>query len=205
MALVAAACWWVPLFLMLLALTLESLASSPARFRLLVAVLAAVILFVGFVLVGVRKPDRGGMGTARGLWVFNVVMMVVVAVGVVAFVFVPRMNGPMSMGYRRDVATVAEVAPASEMYADKNVTKRELVVKGMTCQGCVDKVNEALISVPGILSAEVDLMGASASIMIDVDNAPADSSVVEVVRDAGYNAWFQDESVEPGKRIGGDR
>jgi copper chaperone len=178
---------------MLLALTIESLTSSPARFRLIVAVTAVVILSVGFVLVHVprRRPARptsGEKDPARGLWRFNVVMMWITAAGLAAFLFVPR-GGPVPTGRRADVARAVDIAPAVENASVANATRKTFAVKGMTCQGCVQTVTKALLGVSGVLAASVDLEGESAVVSMDPGKAPPDSVLVTAVVEAGYKAW----------------
>ncbi|ETF02764.1 copper-binding protein [Advenella kashmirensis W13003] len=57
-------------------------------------------------------------------------------------------------------------------------------VEGMTCDKCVAHVRQALESVPGVVSAQVSLEGASADIVAD-DNVTA-QQLADTVKDAGY-------------------
>jgi len=84
--LVAAACWWIPLFLLFIALTIESLVSSKELFRVFVVAVAAVMLSLGFFLVYAKRPKTRSY---RGLWRFNIVMTWIVAAGLVAFAISP--------------------------------------------------------------------------------------------------------------------
>jgi copper chaperone CopZ len=185
--LVAAGCWWVPLFLMLLALTLESLAASPGLFRLLVAATAIVMVSFGFFLVYLRRPAAGSPDPARGLWRFNVIMMWITAAGVAAFVLLPEI-GPASNGRRTEITRAIDIAPAVETASVVGASTKTFAVEGMTCQSCVRTVTEALVGVPGVLAADVDLEGATAVVSIAKGDAPPDSVLVEAVVDAGYKA-----------------
>jgi|GEM_PF-746421 len=50
-----------------------------------------------------------------------------------------------------------------------NVAQRTLEVQGMTCAGCAIAVKEALLNVPGVLSAHVDWQTSIAEIRYDSD------------------------------------
>ena len=58
------------------------------------------------------------------------------------------------------------------------------LVSGMKCQGCVDTVKKALLTVHGLDSVEVDLPSGEVSLQGDVDP----QSVCQVLTDAGYPA-----------------
>lgn len=60
-----------------------------------------------------------------------------------------------------------------------------LVVEGMSCAHCVRAVREALLSVPGVSKAEVDLEAGRAR----VEGEPVDiDRLVQAVEDEGYRA-----------------
>ncbi len=61
-------------------------------------------------------------------------------------------------------------------------TETKLDVKGMTCAHCVKAVREALLAVPGVDGADVDLEGASAT----VTGSAADAAMLAAVEKAGY-------------------
>lgn len=62
-----------------------------------------------------------------------------------------------------------------------------LSIEGMSCQHCVGSVTKALLAVPGVESARVDLDAARADVQ---GNAQRDA-LVEAVRRAGYVATAQ--------------
>ncbi|MBI3880647.1 MAG: heavy metal translocating P-type ATPase [Verrucomicrobia bacterium] len=64
----------------------------------------------------------------------------------------------------------------------------ELLVSGMTCQGCVRHVTEAIQSVPGVASALVQLEGGRAQVRWKPDAARDEDAVVQAVKAAGYSA-----------------
>lgn len=62
-----------------------------------------------------------------------------------------------------------------------------LRVSGMTCNGCVRHVDQALRGIPGVTAVEVDLAAGRAKIVHD----PAQASVaglIEAIAGAGYEA-----------------
>jgi Cu+-exporting ATPase len=65
-----------------------------------------------------------------------------------------------------------------------NVIK--LPIEGMTCASCVARVEKALKRVPGVASAEVNLATETATVGLAEGAAP--ESLVEAVREAGYEA-----------------
>jgi uncharacterized protein len=61
---------------------------------------------------------------------------------------------------------------------------RDYLVDGMTCSHCAAHVREALLSVPGVSNARVDLGAKTAT----VEGSAAPEAVCEAVREAGYEA-----------------
>jgi Cu+-exporting ATPase len=60
----------------------------------------------------------------------------------------------------------------------------KLPIEGMTCASCVARVETALLKVPGVGSAEVNLATESASVTYAEGAAP--EALVAAVRAAGY-------------------
>jgi hypothetical protein len=79
---VSSVCWWTALFLVLAALTVESLYSAPAQLRITVAAAAAAILLAGFYFNYAGKNANSGYAGWRR---FNGVMLWVVAGAVVLY------------------------------------------------------------------------------------------------------------------------
>lgn len=63
----------------------------------------------------------------------------------------------------------------------------ELIVEGMTCGGCVKRVTEVLNSVPGVISAKVDLQSKLATVQVDQD-VSAVTLVETVAKEANKEA-----------------
>ncbi|MFO0956596.1 MAG: heavy metal translocating P-type ATPase [Isosphaeraceae bacterium] len=62
----------------------------------------------------------------------------------------------------------------------------ELPVVGMTCSHCARSVREALVSVPGVRGASIDLAGARATVEIEAGEVDP-AALKEAVRTAGYS------------------
>lgn len=63
----------------------------------------------------------------------------------------------------------------------------ELKVAGMTCGGCVSRVKQTLLALPGVHSAEVDLAQGTAKISVD-DARASQPALIQAVTAAGYSA-----------------
>lgn len=62
-----------------------------------------------------------------------------------------------------------------------------LKIAGMSCQHCVSAVKNALLSVPGVTKAAVDLEGAKAS--VEFDPAKTDTAtLLKAIEEQGYTA-----------------
>jgi len=97
-----------------------------------------------------------------------------VAVGIVAFLAGAFSHRLVS---RAEDAKAAQQAPAS----------RTIAVEGMTCQGCVDTITEALTKVPGVRSVKVSLEDKTAVVVADESQVSTDA-IVAAIDKAGYQA-----------------
>ena len=65
------------------------------------------------------------------------------------------------------------------------VVKLQLKVKGMSCSSCVNRVEQALLKIPGVLSAEVNL--ASEKVKVEfIDQKINLQTLQKAVKEAGY-------------------
>lgn len=64
--------------------------------------------------------------------------------------------------------------------------KTTINVTGMSCQHCANRVRAAIVGVPGVASASVDLAGAR--VEVECDPTVTVDSLVAAVTDAGYGA-----------------
>lgn len=81
----------------------------------------------------------------------------------------------VSLKYTDSIEDVEEV---------RFMAKKTLKVEGMMCEGCVEKVDNALKAVPGVTSVDVNLKKGTAVVQGDA----ADDALVKAVVDAGYRA-----------------
>src|SRR6266496_1794174 len=64
----------------------------------------------------------------------------------------------------------------------------ELEVTGMTCSNCGRHVSKAILGVPGVSNATVDVESGRASVRWAADSAANSAAVVHAVEEAGYGA-----------------
>jgi len=76
----------------------------------------------------------------------------------------------------------------------KKSRKTRIHVTGMTCASCVARVEQALASVPGVVSASVNLASEKATVEYLEGTEPAD--LRRAVKDAGYELGAETETLE---------
>jgi copper ion binding protein len=65
-----------------------------------------------------------------------------------------------------------------------SIMKTELKVEGMSCQHCVNAVQEALEGIPGVQKAKVNLKKASA--VVKHDETVVADALVGAIKEAGF-------------------
>ncbi len=70
-----------------------------------------------------------------------------------------------------------------------------LVIEGMTCASCVSRVEKALLKVPGVISAQVNLATEKASVTL-YKGISTSAALINAVTEAGYQA-----SIDSGKPL----
>ena len=90
--------------------------------------------------------------------------------------------------------------PAPALTRPDTAERMALNVSGMTCAACQGRVQRALETTPGVLSASVNLLTGDASVTYDPAVASPDA-VAEAVRATGYGA----EVPAPSRGIAGDQ
>ena len=101
-----------------------------------------------------------------------------------------------------DAMTAAALAAAVEQ-AGYGVATSEvtLAIAGMTCASCVGRVEKALLKVPGVLAASVNLATESARVTMLADTP--ESALQAAVAQAGYQARLAtSQGPEPAARVG---
>lgn len=98
-----------------------------------------------------------------------------------------------SAGLRESIQAV------SDMGYEVPLTEMDLRVNGMTCASCVGRVERALLAVPGVLDASVNLATESARLRFPRGMVEA-ADLLRAVEDAGYEPSLPDEG-EPDDRL----
>ncbi len=88
-----------------------------------------------------------------------------------------------------DVATLIEAVQKAGYGVP--VQSLELAIDGMTCASCVGRVERALLKVPGVRSAAVNL--ASERAHVEVIGPPDPAALIQAVEAAGYHATASSE------------
>lgn len=168
----ASSCCIVPMILALLGVGGAGLGGVLARYRPLffgvTVVLVAIALWLAHRRWRASSSEQGGdccaVGRSRGrLW--PTWAMSAIALGIAAL--------PFAMG--------GSVEPAVSC-----TDRVELSVRGMTCAGCEAHITEALVSVPGVLSAGASYEHGTAWACLA--SHPAGDALTAAVARAGYEA-----------------
>ena len=77
---------------------------------------------------------------------------------------------------------------------------RELAISGMTCATCAGRVEKALLAVPGVIRAEVNLASENATVE-GVAGLLRPADLIAAVRRAGYDAELRTGDVERDRQI----
>jgi copper chaperone CopZ len=79
--------------------------------------------------------------------------------------------------------TVFDGEPATERQILSSMVQT-IQVQGMTCANCVRHVTDALLEIPGVRAAEVDLADGQARLQVETEITPA--VLAGALDDAGY-------------------
>ena len=72
--------------------------------------------------------------------------------------------------------------------------KQKFTVTGMTCAACSARVEKVTRAVPGVETAEVNLL--AGSMQVEMQNPEITEDIIKAVRDAGYNAFLPGEKTK---------
>ena len=86
-----------------------------------------------------------------------------------------------------DKAQAAETEAENRGPAPAHMTTAAFRVNGMHCEGCADKVKEALNKVKGVYKVDVKVADHRVVVSFDADKLTADK-VAKAITDAGYAA-----------------
>lgn len=181
-ALLSSACCWLPLLLIGVGASAAGVAGFFEAYRAWFLGATGLLLGAGFYFVYFRKP-KCAPGEAcevpnPRLQRLNRIMLWVATAFVVAFAAFPNYVGVSLGGGGGGDAVAAEVAGVTRTYA----------IDGMTCEGCVAHVREALGALPGVAAAVVSYPDRRARVTFEA-GAPVDhAGVLAAVAGVGYRA-----------------
>ncbi len=97
----------------------------------------------------------------------------------------------------KDAAGLAEVVRAvRDTGYDVALERRTLVIRGMSCAACVRRIEQALLAVPGVVEASVNLALGRAEVAW-AKGAVEEAELLRAVERAGYEASFAEEGRRP--------
>ncbi len=178
-ALLASACCWLPLALIGLGASTVGVAGFFEAYRTPLLVVSSLLLVGGFYYVYARTPTCApGDACAvpkRTLQQTNKISLWVATFLVVVFAAFPHYVG-LFIG---DEPAVAAPLPSD--------VERTYAIVGMTCQGCVGHIGDAVRAVPGVKSVRVSYEDGSATVIFAAGQVD-DEAVLAAVESAGYSA-----------------
>ncbi len=179
-AIVASACCWLPLILLVFGVSAGSVGVFFEKTRPIFLVLSAILLATGFYYAYFRKeqcaPGSACETPRPKVKPFNRAMLWVSTVGVITFALFPRYAG------------IFQPPPTDRVVDASVVNMASLVIKidGMSCESCTVTVRNELMEVPGVLDATVAFDEGIATVSINADVPPAEKALTEAVKEAGY-------------------
>ena len=70
----------------------------------------------------------------------------------------------------------------------RNKPELKIKVDGMTCQHCAMKVKKVIQDIKGVKSAEIDLEGKMATVILVKENAVSIDKIIGEINNTGYQA-----------------
>lgn len=190
-AILSSACCWLPLLLLTFGASAAGMSAFFERWRPYFAVVAVVMLGLGFYLAYFRASCGSACCSplARRRRRLSRGMLWVSAVIVAAFVLFPKYVGTLMEAFEHEPAaalvitdgTGAEARPVSELVFD---------VQGMSCEACAVTLKSALRNVPGVESASVDYDAKRATVRA-ADPAVV-PGVLKAIEGVGYEGSVAD-------------
>ncbi len=103
-----------------------------------------------------------------------------------------------SLGFNASYEPKAEdeAAPEEKVTHQKTnlneqaLSSQQLIISGMTCASCVSSVEKALLSVVGVVRAQINLAEQSALIFTTNQNTQLEKDTIQSIAQAGYQAEF---------------
>lgn len=178
-AIIASACCWLPLLLIVIGASAAGVSAFFDQVRPWFLGASVVLLAGGFYLNYFRREtceeDTACAAPNQKLQRTSRIMLWVATAGVLAFAFFPNYVGALLGG----------ASAEAESDAIERVT---LAVDGMSCGGCAVTVEQALLKVPGVVSAVVSYEESRAVVTLDSVAPASTDNLIAAVGWAGYTA-----------------
>ncbi|MDC0684472.1 heavy metal translocating P-type ATPase [Sorangium atrum] len=94
------------------------------------------------------------------------------------------------------MSTASVSIPAPQDTGEGAICRIDLPVEGMTCAACVRRIERALLAVPGVSDAKVNLVTRTATVTFD-PSAASTKTLVAAIESAGYS--LPESSAAPGR------
>jgi mercuric ion transport protein len=183
-AVLASACCLGPLLLAGLGVGAVAAAQSLESLRPLFLLFTIGFLGLGFYFA-YRRPKQvcceGGVCSTPQIARWGRLLLWIVTVIVIALAAFPFYYGPLRAALDKPGRPTSLAAPPAQL------STVELKVEGMTCSGCAVSVRNALLEIPGVASASVELETGRASVQFDPTKTST-QQLLEAVNKTGYKA-----------------
>ena len=180
-AVLSSACCWLPLLLIALGASAAGVAGVFEAYRPYLMAVAVCSLGFGFYRIYFRRqqcqPGSACPAPNRRLRVLSQVTLWTATALVGAFVFFPNY-----VGY-----VLGSPAPSSARSDDAGLVRVEFQIAGMTCPGCANTLQGALVELPEVQAAEVDFATKTAIVRYDPLEPVASDRVIQAVRAVGFS------------------
>lgn len=205
-ALLASACCWLPLLLLVLGLSTIGIAQILEQFRPFFLGITFTLLATAFYFT--YRPQRSRLVPDKGQSISNSCLpppqteqccspsgsmqvqrlqrgaLWFVTIIVLAFAFFPSYVGKLIESGKDSLAS---------SYRDSGRTLT-FQVKGMTCAGCATVLRQQLLQVPGVRAVDVDFKTGRAHVVFEKGKEVPSSALAGVVKKAGYIPVLSSES-----------
>jgi len=180
-ALLASACCWLPLVLLLFGASAAGMTGFFESYRPWFLGITAVLLGAGFYFIYFRRVACAPGSTCAvpdpRVRRFNQTLLWIATLFTVAMAFFPS--------YARFLIPHT-AAPALSPVSG---TPLDLNISGMTCEACAGELQETLRKVPGVRAVEVDYASKTAHLVVEpVQSTTATQAARSAITDAGYGA-----------------
>ena len=189
-AIVASACCWLPLVLLVFGVPAGGVAAQFEKIRPVFIAVSVLLLGAGFYVNYFRREhcEPAGVCTRPNpkLRRVNRSMLWVATAAVLAFALFPNYIGAL---VDEESAPLGPVADRRDLAV--------LDVSGMTCESCALTIENALAKLPGVAGASVSYGEGRAVVTLDADMPSSTDALVQSIERVGYQAVLACDSRHP--------